>query len=546
MNKLKQNLINLKYSILRNIWLLGAMGFTLFMACTNLYWVKMEIVPPPWDQAWYMETSQDLYHVLTRDGLAAFLWQIQFALGGIKAPLLSILAIPMYLLFGNTEFSAMMVNTAFMFVSTLYLYKLCLLLFKSARLGFLAVLIFHTLPFSYALSRQFFVEYGLTTITIMFIFYLVKSDLFRHPRSNTMLGIILGIGLLMKINFPMYIAGPFLLVLIRRLKMSSYRIDRQLLMVMLKISALSIAIASVWYARNMATILKFAFSAGFGSLGAAYGTSDIFAPGPIKDYYGLVITEVLSPWYTVLFLVAFTTLIIASLFPKSRVRAQGSMAILSVWLIVPLFIITFGTNKDLRYITPLLSPLAITVAMFFNELFKRNHIFLIASLTIVVYPLYHMVDISFRSNNRNMLGYFAHPPNTRYWPLNEVIDYVYKNTLTDTANLRYNLLAVEHSTINANTFSFLASEKNYTTPFYFTSLGYREQDVSKAIKRINEMKPLFIIFQEGIPDGELSGEDNRCNAFVLDSLEKQKIDHYTRDTLFEFPDGVRLTLYKRF
>ena len=512
----------------------------------NAIWVIRDVAPPPWDQSWYLETSQNLYHILTKNGIFAFLWNIQFALGGVKAPLISLLPIPLYLAFGNSEISAMIVNAVFLFLSTVYLYKTTISLYQNERIAFSSILIFHTLTLSNALNRQFLVEYGLASIIIIFIYYLLKSNYFKDKRANTALGIALGFGMLMKITFPMYIIGPTVLVLILSYKQSNQVYGKNNCYQMVKVLIIGLLISSIWYARNIWSILNFALSAGFGSAGAAYGSENVFSLKIIYNYWSLFVNEAISEYYFILALIISIAYIITLIRLKSNYINKKNAVWLFLWFIIPFIILTLGTNKDLRYIYPILPVFAISVSAMISKIVKNNLAFIITCLLLIIYPFINMVYVSFFTTNRNVMGYFIHPPDQRSWPLNEIIEYINIKNVADTSKLPYSIVAVEHGIINANTFSYLASTRDFTYPLYFTSLGYMENDISHSLRRINEIKPRFIIFQEGIPTGELSEMFNKCNNAVRKTLDSNVDIHYKIDREFKFNDGVKLILYQRY
>lgn len=80
-----------------------------------------------WDQSQYLESSVMLYQALSKKGLVSLLTAFSNMMD-TKTPLITILPIPFYLIFGNNYESALCVNLIFLILSSVYLYKLTNLL----------------------------------------------------------------------------------------------------------------------------------------------------------------------------------------------------------------------------------------------------------------------------------------------------------------------------------------------------------------------------------------------------------------------------------
>ena len=152
----------------------GLALFTLYLLRVNDAYYRANTQTPTYDEAWYMETSLHLYHRLTDGNLNEFLDAFRRAFG-TKAPLLSLLPLPFYLVFGTSHHSALLVNSLFLAVSNLYLFLLVRRLF-SAEAGLASVVFYQTMPLVYGLSRAVMAEYGLSTLIIVWLYYLVASN----------------------------------------------------------------------------------------------------------------------------------------------------------------------------------------------------------------------------------------------------------------------------------------------------------------------------------------------------------------------------------
>ena len=63
-------------------------------------WLRLDRVPPNWDDAWYLTNSLAVYDALTHGGAPGFVAKFMHVMG-FKAPLITALPTPFYLVFGR-------------------------------------------------------------------------------------------------------------------------------------------------------------------------------------------------------------------------------------------------------------------------------------------------------------------------------------------------------------------------------------------------------------------------------------------------------------
>src|SRR5260370_25977633 len=172
----------------------GVAALVTLLAAVNLYYFHRSQTPTFWDDSSYLTGSLNLYDALTDRGIPGF--ATAFAhLYGNKAPLICALPIPIYLIFGREYDPRCLVGIGFLILMSIYLFRLgeCL---WSPREGLLAVAIVQTMPLFYGLSRQFLVDYGLATMFVMWMYYLLCSRALTPCATIVRLGLVLGIGML--------------------------------------------------------------------------------------------------------------------------------------------------------------------------------------------------------------------------------------------------------------------------------------------------------------------------------------------------------------
>jgi hypothetical protein len=293
-----------------------------------------------------------LFDALRDHGVVGFV-QTFAHLFGNKAPLICALPVPLYAVFGTDFDPRFLFGVGFVILMSIYVFRIAESLW-SPREGLLAIAILQTMPLMYGLSRQFLVDYGLATLVVMWIFYF-----HLRPVSGVWpvarLGLLLGLGLLMKFTFPLYIAAPAAVQAILTIRSCRDWRDRATTLArfggILLVGGLT---AAVWYVPNWQTVNAFARSASNGELSINYGNPDVFSARVVINYLFSLSSAALSTWYAFLLVLAPVAWLLLTKLPA---YSRGSHSwLLAAW-VIPLGITTFSINKDTRYVAPLV-PIA--------------------------------------------------------------------------------------------------------------------------------------------------------------------------------------------
>jgi len=276
----------------------------------NFIWFKMDQVPPRWDQAYYLRESLILYDKLTNEGVLSFYNAFTDEIKE-KAPLISVAPIPFYLLFGKKYISALAVNLLFIILGSYYFYKLGALMSKK-RDALLGVFILNLFPLIFGLSREFWVENGLMTLVIIWLYYFFKSNCFESRKYSLVLGILTGLGMLMKVSFPLYIIAPMLFLCIKKLIKL-----KNLPVVYVKNAFITLIIgmllAGTWYFKNFSYIINYAFTSGYGKIAENYQLGSVFSLKTILEYWLSIINYGISTYIFLLIICLIAIRIIAFL-----------------------------------------------------------------------------------------------------------------------------------------------------------------------------------------------------------------------------------------
>ncbi len=465
----------------------GLAVFTLYLLWVNQDYYRADTQTPSYDEAWYLETSLHLHRALMRGGVGE-LWRAYRGAFGVKAPLPAVAPLPFYLLFGPSRESALLVNSLLIAAGNLYLFRLGRRLFSPSA-GLAAAVFFQTMPLAFGLSRSFMAEYGLAALVIVFLYYLAASEHLSRRREVLWLGVLLGTGLLWKVLFPAYIAGPLLLYLWKR---RSWRTAAA-------IAAPAAAIAATWYAYNWRSMLGFAWESAYGGIAPDYGA------GGIGSWALQVVNQGISVYYTVAMVVLGGIAMMAR--PGGIWRDERTRLLLA-WLLPPLVALVAAHNQLLRYILPLLPVGAIVLAAAVFSLGRRWMAQAALALALAAYPQRLFAALTYRAPAApghavrvgplvlyaRELGWARPPVAEDPWEHRRLLAAIRRLAL-DADRPFYAVLAIDHAYLNADLLNYLNAYDDY--PVRFTSLGYGEASLARALERIYRLDARFLLIGEG-------------------------------------------------
>ncbi len=314
--------------------------FSFFFFSINI-WHHVHSGPPSWDEAWYLETSFRLFYAL-KESVWLFIREYVHAFGD-RPPLIAVLPIPIYFLLGAGEKVGLLVNDVGLLLAGWSVYQIGKRLYgEVAGLG--AVVSLWLMPLVYGLSRVYLVECWLMTLTCLTYWQLLEAKA-KGRGYGIRLGLLLGLGMLVKPVFPLYVLGGAIVgwrVLVRE---------------WLYVFGVGLLVAMSWYVFNFEGMFNHVMSASRGSLSHYYGqSSSIISVSTLRDYEE-IIREGLS-WRTV---VGGGVLVLVSLMRGQfkSIRWSWKEWYWGLWFLIPFIICLFIYNRESRFLAAALPPLAI-------------------------------------------------------------------------------------------------------------------------------------------------------------------------------------------
>jgi 4-amino-4-deoxy-L-arabinose transferase-like glycosyltransferase len=529
------------------VFTLLALGFLAYFEWTDKR-------PPTYDDAWYLETSLRMYSALAEGRLIQFLYEYTGAFGGSKAPLISVLPLPFYFLFGKQTDPTFWVNGLFLVAGSLCLYGLVRRWYGPLA-ALAAVAAYQTFPIVAGLSRAYMTDYGLAALVIVFLYCLAAPNALESSWRVMLLGVLLGLGLLMKILFPAFVAGPLLVTWLEGRKRGRAGDPKsgmipagnlhQLMVThpLLWIAFIGALIASSWYAVNGRRVLAFAWGNSFGPLINDYRASSL--AGWLVD----LADEGLSPYYA-LGLLVLAPAALAIVWRRGEAHWKPRHALLLAWFAPAAVAVAAVHHADLRLVMPILPVAAIilgrSIAVAGSAATARPWARVLLVGALFVLPLYGFARLTFgwpAAGEALYSGSYWYRSPDREGQWNQVRILETLRELTPAALAGYEVVVgVEHPYLNANLLNYLKFRDG--GPFSFQSLGYAETSVDRAAGRIQRPRVRFLLIAEGFQQEDLPEFLNRVNGAIMQRLDENRLPFQYRTTV-PLTDRISIRLYER-
>lgn len=471
--------------------------------------------PPAWDDAWYLEVSFRLYSALCR-GLPEFAdqWASAFRL---KAPLVSLLPLPLYALAGPSEKTAPIVSLLGHGLS-------CALTAAAARAAWrehprrdaiaaLAACLVALTPLLYGLSRVFLVESVLTALVAAVVWRAAVAR--SSPRDSLLLGLILGCGMLTKVLFPLFLCG---VVWLKRRELAPHA--RPALLV-------GGALAATWYAFNLPYVVGFAWSAGFGRVAGDYAAG---SRGPLAFPERLA-SQALS-WPLAC---ALAAAVAAAVSTERRGFFDAGTRLALAWA-APLAVFALGRNAEPRLFAPLLPALAMLGARAALSFGSKNAR-VAATLGLLAAGGLVFVRETFVAADGRSLAWCGAPSRDPGWDRAALLD----AAATASGENGVAAVALEHRFLNANNLASLAAARGL--PLRVIGLGYTQPSTEGALIHLRDRGATALILVDGAPTAAGADAFNRANAGVAAAVASGRLPAAFAASV-ELAPGITARVYR--
>jgi hypothetical protein len=533
----------LRETIVANKRLVICIALALILATAfliNLWFVAHDNRPPPWDYATYLTSSLRLYDAARLGSLN----ELSATLGNpYRPPLVPLAALPFYALFGTSYAAAMLVNLVFIAILVLSTYGLAMEMLHSSWPALAAAGVVCTLPGVIAYTRVYGLDLPTTAFVAAGLYLTAASQGFKIRSTSIALGVVVGLGMLTKWTYFVFVAPMIILELLR------YR--RAINPKNFILSGLvAMGICSMWYIYAfqlglIRTLIYYSWGPG----AKLYSpSSSMFDLAAFLYYPRMLYDLLIGPFYAIALIPPFC---IALLFATKRRSFQGSRLALSLVLsfLMPLAVFSFLEDKSLRFLLPALPCLVVLLVCTSWQIHLRRvrvgHLLLLVVVIVgscisVVGSLQPSVGSRFGiyepwTISDQYSGYNNYSPPKPYdWKLEKVIELI--SSMDPDASVG---VLANHWVYNQDTLTYYALRLGFER---LTFRDFRDLQVFPPYDDLNNYD--FIL----VKTGEIGGGDTQSVTRILERLKNPDDSFYADHEMIQscaLPDGSQLFVFAK-
>lgn len=541
----------------------------LFHIITNQVWFTLHTAPPTWDAAENILFSVRYFQSLIERGIPGFLESLLHG-NPYRAPLNYALPSLVYGVVGKGNLSfetALFLHIPFGFIILFFTYKIGEKLYNP-KAGKLACFFLSTYPLIFGLSRVYLDEFMLTGWTILCVYYLLQTDGFLIRKSCVKLSLCLAAGLLTKTTFPAFVVFPIMLTIFQTFR-SPPKDTKRILLNLSIVLVTTLLIVLPWYVTNWSALRQF-FTFYSVEEGAVAFKGGHFPPNfqhhlsftSQMQYVADIFSFALSPFYSFVFLVGVTILLVRRLPFKSWFHLMNFIVV----GFLPFTLI--GHQQIIQHIAPLLPFVAILSGYGMSQIKAKWFLALliIFGLTQTLYlsfgnskypqnlffgdrkypqkKVVHFLGVNWHWfwRNRSIYdGFITTVPLQEKWPYQEILKAIkedYQKRASQENRLKFVPVGIIANTAVFNKSTIELSAILNRIPIQVVPIGLSEE--SKLLDYQVELESVsYVIYKtgwQGLPAHTRYADS--ANTFLLSSSSFQKLDE-----TFLLPDGSQAVIF---
>ena len=322
----------------------------LFYGINNYIWLKLHQFPPYADEAYHLIRSLDYSNILIHP--AKDIFSALLKVDNLRPPFSHLCMAIVNFLIPNPKLIPIITNLFFagiLFFSIYYLGKKI----GNKNCGLLAAFTVGMYPYIFGLSRMSLPDFASVAMVCLSLCLLVYTDRFKNTLFSILLGLAVGLGILTKLTFIFFLAGPMaIMAIVAFIDKDAAALRKKVILNLGLVIILAAIIGGVWYFPRFNFLWKTYITFGF-QVRKPISPPETFSFSSFIYYFYLLTSSQIAPFFTILFLIGLIS------FLKSRDKLRLPIIL---WIIVIYIIFTLINNKHSRATCAYLSIFALITA----------------------------------------------------------------------------------------------------------------------------------------------------------------------------------------
>lgn len=527
---------------LRDSEFLVLLLITTFVVITNVYFIAWDDGPQSWDPALHLTYSFVYFNLIK---------SLQFSeivkVSNYYPPFFHLSSTPLYFLFGFSEDIAILTNLIYYFILIYSVFQIAKII-KDRKVGVISAVIISAFPALIKFQRVYMLDFALLSLTAFAILLYLRSEDFRNLKYSVLFGIVFGIAELTKWNAFVYIIPSiFALFLVnyfmrcpychqivkngwkvgyrrfcskKHLKLYEKSAKTNNTMLNFAISLfVAFLFAAWWYLPNLSTvIMRLTYFANIG--GKEGDPAFLTIQGWI--YYANSILDAVGAVFLILFAVS-----IYYLYKNNRYLFLGLLTPIALIYII----LTLLSNKDPRYIMPVLPFVAISVGVFVSSLANRKYS-TILTFIILLFGLLNISALTFgQPDIDNKILPNPEHPKKEDWKIYALLEAIKESG----GEGKIVVVLPDHPYLNGQSLNFYRLKEGYKFAIYNgVYIGY------EAFVHNFDKITYIILIEPREHKGVYGDIEKKLYEFFY-----ERKDNFEVVKVFGLPDNSKLYIYKR-
>ncbi len=576
----------IKETLLKDRYLFALFLIFIIGAIFDILWLKLESMPPGWDESDHLTLSLQYYNILTNPGQGMISNLIM--VDNYYPPFYHLSTMLTYFLFGTSMASAVSINILYFGILLFSVYGIGKYLYNKET-GLLAAAFISLYPSMVGMRRDYLIEVALIATVALSIYLLLLSDHFRNRKYSIGFGIAFAVSILTKWTALFFIIGPLGLILYESFiknrsffnksskkfctycgkeitnkkitygkesfcssncknswkkgqKKNETGVNSTPGINVILMGAVALCLALIWYAPHISEVYN-TIVWGNEYWGTTEGQPEVFTLQSMLFYVFSLVNFQTSFIFFIPFIIGFAIIL--------RYHLKSSFFLLS-WVVLPFILMTLMRHKNDRYTIPFIAAVAIISAFWIVSLKNKKikaaviAVILLAG-GIQLFTLADGLDVSKNFHIDTMAGgldmystelYGTSPPVSQDWMVEEALNSIMADAQTNPRmynRVGYIGVVPDMPFTNGLTYGYYSYMKKL--PFNVISVPYFEA-LEPFVQ--NFLNFDYLIFKSG----ENSGFSRKKLVSDMYDYFKQHNSSYVLIKEYNLPDNSTLTVYR--